>query len=40
MFNAEAIIEPQLRVGKIMSDARGDKRRGGGTCCCVETICY
>ncbi len=35
MFNAEAIIAQQLRVGKTMSDARG-----GGICGCVETTCY
>ncbi|ACN13543.1 PflD1 [Desulforapulum autotrophicum HRM2] len=35
MFNAEAVIEQQLRVGKTISDARG-----GGICGCVETTCY
>ncbi|SMD13292.1 formate C-acetyltransferase [Desulfocicer vacuolatum DSM 3385] len=35
MFNAEALIEQQLRVGKTISDARG-----GGICGCVETTCY
>ncbi len=35
MFNAEAIIEQQLRTGKTISDARG-----GGICGCVETTCY
>lgn len=32
MFNAEAVIEQQLRVGKTISDARG-----GGICGCVES---
>ena len=35
MFNAEVLIEQQLRVGKTISDARG-----GGICGCVETTCY
>lgn len=35
LFNAEAVIEQQLRVGKTISDARG-----GGICGCVETTCY
>lgn len=35
MFNAEAVIEQQLRTGKTISDARG-----GGICGCVETTCY
>lgn len=35
MFNAEALIEQQLRTGKTISDARG-----GGICGCVETTCY
>jgi formate C-acetyltransferase len=35
VFNAEALIEQQLRVGKTIADARG-----GGICGCVETTCY
>lgn len=35
MFNADACIEEQLRIGKTLEDARG-----GGMCGCVESTCY
>lgn len=35
VFNADAVIEQQLRCGKTLEDARD-----GGICGCVETTCY